>query len=113
MKAVIIAALLVFACTGLAADQDSESFVPWPVLELKPGVVFTAIDSEAGFTSQGGRQTKIDMEDKLGLDSEVAVFRADALIRLGTSQRHRIDLSYAGYYRSAESSLTEGVEIGG
>jgi hypothetical protein len=53
------------------------------------------------------------MEDKLGLDSEVAVFRVDALLRLGARQRHRIDFSYAGYYRSAEKTLTEGIEVGG
>lgn len=104
-----------FSLVCLAADEasETESFLPWSVFELKPGVVFTAIDSKLGFTSRSGAQTKIDMEDKLGLDSEVAVFRADALLRLGTRQRHRIDFSYAGYYRSAEKTLTDGIDIGG
>jgi hypothetical protein len=113
MKPVVTGVFLVLAFTSQAADEQPEPFLPWSTLELKPGVVFTAIDSRLGFTSLGGGQTKIDMEDKLGLDSRIAVFRADALIRLGARQRHRIDFSYAGYYRSAEKTLTEGIEIGG
>jgi len=115
MKFVLVGVFLTFSFASLAADEQPETspFLPWSLFELKPGVVFTAIDSEAGFTSQGGRQNKIDLEDKLGLDSRVAVFRADALLRLGARERHRIDFSYVGYYRSAEKTLTEGIEVGG
>jgi hypothetical protein len=115
MKPILVGTLLVFSVASLAADEEpaAQSFLPWSVAEVKPGGVFTAIDSKAGFTAQGGGQTKIDMEDKLGLDSEVAVFRVDALLRLGARQRHRLDFSYVGYYRSAEKTLTEGIAIGG
>ena len=115
MKAIVFAVLLLLSLASHAADEQPEAgpFLPWSLFELKPGVVFTAIDSKAGFTSRSGGRTKIDMEDKLGLDSELAVFRADALLRLGARQRHRIDFSYAGYYRSAEKTLTEGIEVGG
>jgi hypothetical protein len=106
---------LTLATTTLAAQEQPEelNFLPWSLAELKLGVEFTAIDSKLGFQVTGGGQTKLDMEDTLGLDSKIAVFRADALIRLGARRRHRLDFSYVGYDRSAEKTLTDQIEIGG
>jgi len=111
----LFAALLALTATAQAAEEQSQEspLLPWSLAEIKLGGVFTAIDSKAGFQAQGGGQSKTDMEDKLGLDSRIAVFRADALIRLGARRRHRVDFSYAGYDRSAEKTLTEPIEIGG
>lgn len=112
MRPVFAAFFLAFAFASLAADE-ADSFLPWSTIELKPGVVFTALESKAGFTSRGGSQTKIDLENTFGLDSETAVFRVDALLRFGARKRHRLDFSYVGYYRSEEKTLTEGIEVGG
>jgi hypothetical protein len=111
----LFATVLVLTTTALAAEEQSQesSLLPWSLAELKLGAVFTSIDSKLGFEAKGGGQSKIDMEDKLGLDSTIAVFRADALVRLGTRQHHRLDFSYARYDRSAQKTLTEPIEIGG
>jgi hypothetical protein len=115
LKRVLLAFCLVLALRAVAGEEQLEqpAFAPWPHLELKLGAELTAIDSQVGFETKGGGQPKIDMEDKLGLDSQVAVFRADAIIRLGTRRRNRLDFSYVGYNRSAEKNLTEPIDLGG
>jgi hypothetical protein len=111
---VLFAAISALTATARAAEEPKESpFLPWSLVEIKLGAVFTAIDSKVGFEAKGGGQPKVDMEDTLGLDSKIAVFRADALIRLGARRRHRLDFSYVGYDRSAEKTLTEPIEVGG
>jgi hypothetical protein len=46
-------------------------------------------------------------------DSSWTVIRADAMFRPGPTRRHEIDLSYAGFHRDGNATLSEDVTIDG
>ena len=54
----------------------------------------------------------MDMEDALGLETSLTVFRTDALYRFGSSRRHRFDLNYYDLRRSSTKVLARDIEFG-
>ncbi len=67
------------------------------------GVFFNDQDTETGFTSNfSDSEVVLDLEDDLGLDSSLEVFRADAYYRFG--EKHRIDGAIFDISRSANAT---------
>jgi len=101
---------------GLAGElpaiaQDESS--PWEKGALQFGGFVTFFNSDLRFGPVGARNSTIDAEDLLGLDTQMTVFRVDAMIRPGASRRNQIDAGYAGYHRSGSATLDRNITIEG
>ena len=95
------------------ADGGMGKDSPWERFSLSLGGFITNFNTSV---TLGGKELgagiNVDVEDALGLDTSLTVFRGDALFRLGSSRRHRFDLNYYDLRRSSTKDLTTEVEIG-
>jgi hypothetical protein len=91
------------------ADPDKQS-LPWEKGSIKIGGFFAAFNSELGFGVNDAEAT-LDAEDLLGLDSNLTVFRVEALFRPGASRRHQLDFSYASYDRDGSKTLSRDIIV--
>src|SRR5689334_9420966 len=102
--------LSAFVAPNFAADSDATSsdskYLPWEKGSVKVGGFISAFDSTLTFGRAGSGAT-FNAEDRLGLDSSLTVIRADAMFRPGPTRRHEIDISYAGYHRDGNATLSE------
>lgn len=100
--------------SSYAADNDSgdSKYLPWEKGSVKIGGFISAFDSTLTFGRPGAGAT-FNAEDRLGLDSNLAVLRADAMFRIDPDRRHEIDIAYAGYHRDGNATLSQSVTIGG
>ena len=102
---------------GLAAfipcmAQDA-SISTWEKGSLQFGGFVATFDSELTFGISGGGNASINGESLLGLDSSLAVFRAEAMYRPGESRRNQLDFAYGGYHRDGDATLSRDVTIDG
>jgi hypothetical protein len=54
----------------------------------------------------------VDVEDALGMESSMSVFRADALYRFGTNRRHQVDFTYYDFRRDATEKIGRVIDWG-
>jgi hypothetical protein len=54
----------------------------------------------------------VNLEDALGLDTNMVVLRAEGIARLGDSRRHRLDFGYFDLSRSGTKTLGRDITIG-
>ncbi len=94
-----------------AEDSDSDSS-PWEKGSVQFGGFVASFNSDLTFGASGGGNASISGEDRLGLDSTLAVFRADAFYRPGESRRNQIDFTYASYDRDGSATLSRELTIG-
>ncbi len=113
---VFLGAILVITSfpAPLAAQSTDSKDKPWERFSLSLGGFITTLDSTIVLgTKETGSGIEINVEDALGLDSELTVLRGDAFVRLGSSMRHRLDFSYYDLRRSSTRTLSKELEIGG
>ena len=92
-------------------DKDSES--PWETYSFKFGGFLTALDSDVELGVQNvGAGITVNVEDALGLDTRMVVFRADFGWRFGETRKHMLDLVWSDFRRSATKTLGKDIEIG-
>ena len=90
---VISGGLLFAAAAAAGTPVEKKSLVSL-------GVYFNDQDTDTGFSSNfSDTEVVLDLEDDLGLESSLEVFRADAYYRFG--DKHRIDGSVFDFSRSA------------
>ncbi|WP_417483291.1 hypothetical protein [Maricaulis sp.] len=107
-----LAALAAAASAGAAA-QGPDSIRQRPTFELALGGFVTDHDAAIRVDSAAlGRGTELDFADDLGFDLSKTVLRADAIMRLGDSGRHRFDASYFRLSRASTTILEETVQFG-
>jgi hypothetical protein len=94
-----------------AQDSDSDSSL-WEKGSIQFGGFIATFNSDLTFGASGGGNASISAEDRLGLDSTLAVFRADAFYRPGKSRRNQIDFTYASYDRDGSATLSRELTIG-
>ena len=105
--------ILIFSLFPLcAALAGGEAPGPWEKVGVRAGGFYAGLSSEARIGLTQGTGVIINLEDTLGLDASMFVFRGDVDYRFSRNLRHRLDLSYAGYFRSATRTLQEDIEIG-
>jgi hypothetical protein len=105
--------LITSAPSVLAAENTDSKDNPWERFSLSLGAFITTLDSTVVLGAKElGTGLVVNVEDALNLDSSLTVFRGDAFVRLGSSQRHRLDFSYYDLRRSANRTLTKDLEIG-
>ncbi len=109
----VILSIIFWPAVLLAQGTDSQDN-PWERFSLSLGGFITTLDSTVVLGAQElGTGIVVNVEDALNLDSDLTVFRGDAFVRLGSSQRHRLDFSYYDLRRSSTRTLTKDLEIGG
>jgi hypothetical protein len=106
----------------IAADVPGAADIPGAVKSQPPGLPW-----EKGSVSFGGFAALMDSsltlgvnnigvnvsaENLLNLDSQVTVFRLNALYRPGKTRRNQIDFTYAAYHRSGSSILNKEIVVG-
>jgi hypothetical protein len=86
---------------------------PWETYSFKFGGFLTALESdvELGLNNVGTGIT-VNVEDALGLQSSMTVFRADFGWRFGSTRKHMLDVAYSDFRRSASKTLSKTIEIG-
>src|SRR5580765_4491655 len=110
IKVIISSAILGSSVGCLRADDADTS--PWEKGSLQVGGFIATFNSGLTFGTSGGGNANISGEDRLGLDSTLTVFRADAFYRPGESRRHQLDFTYAAYHRDGSSTLSRDLTIG-
>jgi hypothetical protein len=96
----------------VGAEGDKAQEKPWErfSLILGGGIAFLKSDVRIGSESTG---LSVNLEDALGLDSSMAVLRAEGIFRLGDSRRHRLDFCYFGLSREGSKTLARDITIKG
>lgn len=107
---ILMAGVLTALPAAMAAEGDSQE-KPWERFSLNLGGFVTSLNSDV---SIGVRNVgiSVDVEKALGLDTNMSVFRGDAILRLGDSRRHRLDFGFLDLKRSGTKTLGRDVTIG-
>jgi hypothetical protein len=109
----VLLALCVAGAVGAAnAEEGEKPFPPWDRATITLGANVATLNSSVSFGINGAAGLSVTPENVLGLDSTLFVFGIGGFYRLGESKRHQINLSYAGYHRSASTTLTDQIQIG-
>jgi hypothetical protein len=101
------------AAEEMEASTSAPFALPWEKGAVAFGGFATFFSSDLVFGIEGADGASINAEDRLGLESDLVVFRAGAMYRPGESRRHQLDFSYASYDRDGSATLTEELTIGG
>lgn len=102
---------LAAAGAGVAAGEQDDSLLPWKKAELSAGLFVPIYQSELRLDSkQLGRGAEIDLEDDLGLDSNIFSYRIDALWRF--YPRHTLSASYYDLSRDSDKQIGRTLQIG-
>jgi len=114
----IIFFLAVAIPAGRAADEattssEGKGYLPWEKGSVKAGGFISTFDSTLAFGINQSADINFNAENLFGLDSSLAVFRAEAMYRPGESLRHQIDFSYASYHRDGRATLSQDITVNG
>jgi hypothetical protein len=108
--AIVLATGMTVFCTGATAQAIEEQ--PWERFAVSVGGFAFASDTEIRLDSSTGIGTVVDVEDSLGLDSQLGTFRIGLAYRPGNSRRHQVELQYFDSSRDGNKTLTEDIQIG-
>lgn len=101
-----MAVILLFAAPVFASG---ESAVGKDKFKLSVGGFFPAIDSQLKVDSKEfGKGTEIDLEDDLGFNEDVNLFRIEGYWRF--APKHRLYLGYYGFGRDTQKTLETEIE---
>jgi hypothetical protein len=105
----VLGSLALVLRVGAQSDQAQEK--PWERFSLNLGGFVTSLNTDV---SIGVRNVgiSVDAEEALGLDTNMSVFRGDAILRLGDSRRHRLDFGFLDLKRSGTKTLGRDITIG-
>ena len=102
-----ITGMILFTTSAFAAE---ESKVGTDILRLNIGGFLPAIDSQVSVTSKNlDSGTSIDLENDLGFNDDVDIFRIDGYWRF--AKRHRLYFGYFSFDRDANKIITEQIQI--
>ncbi len=99
-------------CQPLLADQEEDTALPWKRGGIGMSYFLPSLDSEVRVDhSTKGVGAVINLEDSLGLDESLNVWRLDAFYRLG--RRNRVYFSFFDLSRDARRVLQQDIEFNG
>jgi hypothetical protein len=109
----VIVIAVAFMSLSVAAAQEVQKEKPWERLNFNIGGFVTTLNSEFRIGSASlGTGLEVNMEDALGLDSSLFVFRVDGMYRFTDNRRHRFDLTYFDLRRTATKTLQKDIQMG-
>jgi hypothetical protein len=92
-----------------AVKTQAES--PWEKGNVAFGGFAAVMDSTLSLGGVNGG-VNLNVEKLLNLDTELTVFRLNALYRPGESRRNQIDFTYAAYHRSGSAIMDQEIVVG-
>ena len=96
------------------AESTGAEDLPWERFSLQVGGFISFLNSDVRIGSKElGVGLDIDVEEALGLETSLSVFRVDVLYRFGRSRRHRWDLAYFDFRRDASKVLESDIDFNG
>ena len=100
-------------CKPVMAESNDTADQPWERFSFKLGGYIADLNSELriGFGTLGAG-VSVDVEDALGMESSMSVFRAGALYRFGRSRRHQVDFTYYDFRRNATERIGRDIDWG-
>ncbi len=114
MKKIVLVFTIVFTAAmfiqPVFAESNNQNDLPWERFSLNIGGFITTLNSDVRL---GGKGTGIDvnLEEALGMDTSMSVFRLDGMWRFTRNCRHRLDLSWYDLSRSGTRTLLNDIEI--
>jgi hypothetical protein len=102
---------MAYAQAGEDADKKAP-YEPWSRVDVRVGGFIAFMDSGVRFGVTESAGIHVDVEDALGVDSSLTVFKIDAAWRFSYNRRHRFDASYAAFLRSSTYVLEEDLPVG-
>ena len=110
VAAVAVALFVVFIPVSSHAADNNAYNLPWEKFNIQGGAFFAALNNKVTVGSEGAG-VAVDLEDALGLDTQNTVFRLGTLYRIGEKRRHRVDLDYLYFNRSASKTLGKDIVV--
>ena len=101
--------LVVLFSQPLFAEEKKADNVPWEKFSLHLGVFLSDISSDLRFGS--GIGVDVNVEDLLGMESSVSVFRVDGSWRFTQNLRHRMGFSWYALRRNANKQVLQDFTI--
>jgi hypothetical protein len=95
--------------SSFAADNTTYNF-PWEKFSIQGGVFFAGLNDKVTVGTEGAG-VAVDLEQALGLDAQNQIFRVAALYRIGEKRRHRVDLDYLYFNRTASKTIGSDIVV--
>ena len=99
--------LFVTVNPAIAADADAKS--PWETFSFNGGLFASRSQTDVRFGS--GLGVEVNLEDALGMESDTQVFRLESYWRFTDNRKHRADISWFSFRRTASRQITTDVII--
>jgi hypothetical protein len=110
VAAVAVALLLVLVpVSSHAADNTTKNY-PWERFSIQGGAFFAGLNNQVQVGTEGAG-VAVDLEQALGLDTQNTVFRLGTLYRIGETRRHRVDLDYLYFNRTATKTIGKEIVV--
>ena len=110
VAAVAVALLLVLIPVSSPAADSTAYKLPWEKFNVQGGVFFAALNNQVTAGTEG-TALAVDLESALGLDTQNTIFRLGALYRIGETRRHRVDLDYLYFDRTATKRIGQEIVV--
>ena len=110
VAAMAVALFVVFIPISSHAADNTTYNLPWEKFSIQGGAFFAALSNQVTVGSPGAG-VAVDLEQALGLDTQNTIFRLGTLYRIGEKRRHRVDLDYLYFNRSATKTLGQGIVV--
>lgn len=102
---------VVLPLASLAADNAVYN-LPWERFSAQGGYFFATMNDQVTVGAPGAG-IQIDVEDALGLKVQNQSFRLGTFYRFGETRRHRADLQYFYFNRTADKTIGDNILVGG
>ena len=110
VAAIVVALLVVFIPVSSHAADNTGYNLPWEKFSIQGGAFFAGLNDKVTVGTEGAG-VAVDLEQALGLDTQNQIFRAAALYRIGEARRHRVDLDYLYFNRTATTTLGQPITV--
>ena len=110
VAAMAVALFVVFIPVSSHAADNTTYNLPWEKFSIQGGAFFAGLNNQVAVGSESAG-VAVDLEKALGLDTQNTIFRLGTLYRIGEKRRHRVDLDYLYFNRSATKTLGQGIVV--
>lgn len=110
VAAIAVALLVVLAPVSSHAADNTTYNLPWEKFNIQGGVFFAGLSDKVTVGTEGAG-VAVDLENALGLDTQNQIFRVAALYRIGEKRRHRVDLDYLYFNRTATKTIDREITV--
>ena len=110
VAAVAVALFVVFIPLSSHAADNTTYNRPWERFSIQGGAFFAGLNDKVTVGIEGAG-VAVDLEQALGLDTQNQIFRLAALYRIGEKRRHRVDLDYLYFNRTASKTIDKEIVV--